>query len=871
MRCSHPVPQAHGQPVELLVGEAMAVAGSAFLLVPSKQIVPLFQVEGTKPLKGHLGRSLGSQAHLVIIGETPERGYQISPDPRLVGEHIEHLEPHRPRWHMVHEPERDRQVAQGDVRPGNGHRFPRQRDEHIQVDEVDPLEEGGQLDAVVDGVEEWSRRRVPLLEEPLESQVPTGKVQHRCSCMAEMKALVMRLKPIKAHVPAGPRRPTGRGERRMIDLIERVVEHAQLVTGSGIHNACSIDDMVIVDLPGTGIPDRFLHRIRWYTLSSIMEELLLEILDRLKEVRLLDSVALNRCFHRHSRGVPDTARHHSKRKLLRFYQETKENDPERWASWGVDETLEQRLLQTLQIKPGRTSGGVATISVLTKPWPCSNDCLYCPNDLRMPKSYLHLEPACMRAERNCFDPYLQVISRLRALDQMGHDTRRIELIVLGGTWSDYPEGYQIWFVSEMFRALNEYEHGSGQEERRRADAYRTLGIGNDDEVIEDFIGDLQSRVNEGSLDYNEAFQRLYAADEGWSRLSDMQMQGLDELHHQQELNMASAHQVVGLVIETRPDLIDTASLSLLRTLGCTKVQMGIQSTDQTILDLNGRKTTVGQVTEAFELLRLFGFQIHVHSMVNLLGSDPVHDRDDYQRLVSDPRFLPDEVKLYPCVLVESARLRRKRDEGAWRPYDEETLSDILVTDMLNTPPYMKISRMVRDISVGDIIAGNKKNNLRQVIEDRLRADAQAVSEIRFRRASIDDMASCLCELERIEYETTVTHEHFIQMVTSSNRLIGYLRLSIPKLTAHETHGDTLPYDPATAIVRELHMHGKTPLDDDERTDPWQRRRKLLETAIGVATERGCNSLIVNCSVGMRGFYHSLGFTDRDMYQHLCLR
>ena len=117
--------------------------------------------------------------------------------------------------------------------------------------------------------------------------------------------------------------------------------------------------------------------------------------------------------------------------------------------------LERRLLQVLRMKPRRTASGVATITVITKPWPCSGDCLFCPNDLRMPKSYLHAEPACARAEQNCFDPYLQVSARLTALSQMGHATDKIELIVLGGTWSDYPQGYQTWFMSELFRALND--------------------------------------------------------------------------------------------------------------------------------------------------------------------------------------------------------------------------------------------------------------------------------------------------------------------------------------------------------------------------------------------------------------------------------
>ena len=109
------------------------------------------------------------------------------------------------------------------------------------------------------------------------------------------------------------------------------------------------------------------------------------------------------------------------------------------------------------------------------------------------------------------------------------------------------------------------------------------------------------------------------------------------------------------------------------------------------------------------------------------------------------------------------------------------------------------------------------------------------------------------------------------MVTPTNRLIGYLRLSVPKTTAYEEHAGLLPYGPGTALVRELHMHGKVPLDGDERTDPWRRRRKLLEAAIEIATERGCTSLIVNCPIGMEGFYRSLGFTDRGRYRHLSPR
>ena len=80
--------------------------------------------------------------------------------------------------------------------------------------------------------------------------------------------------------------------------------------------------------------------------------------------------------------------------------------------------------------------------------------------------------------------------------------------------------------------------------------------------------------------------------------------------------------MVGLVIETRPDLIDPESLTLMRRLGCTKVQMGVQSLDARVLAANKRDVSVGQIARAFSLLRLFGFKIHIHFMVNLLGATP---------------------------------------------------------------------------------------------------------------------------------------------------------------------------------------------------------------------------------------------------------
>ena len=192
----------------------------------------------------------------------------------------------------------------------------------------------------------------------------------------------------------------------------------------------------------------------------------------------LDPNRLAQIIRRRNEGRTASEQPFAKKRLLPYYLHVKEADPARWGSWNVDEALERRLVQTLRMKPRRTASGVATVTVLTKPWPCAGDCLYCPNDLRMPKSYLADEPACQRAERNWFDPYLQVAARLRALVEMGHVTDKVELIVLGGTWSDYPQDYQAWFVRELFRALND---GDGEAKRaapprRAARSTATHGI-----------------------------------------------------------------------------------------------------------------------------------------------------------------------------------------------------------------------------------------------------------------------------------------------------------------------------------------------------------------------------------------------------------
>src|SRR3989344_5981995 len=106
----------------------------------------------------------------------------------------------------------------------------------------------------------------------------------------------------------------------------------------------------------------------------------------------------------------------------------------------------------LRTRPIRSLSGIVNISVLTKPYPCPGKCIYCPTEKGIPKSYVSGEPAVERAKKLKYNPYLQVKKRIETLEMEGHPTDKIELRIVGGTWSYYPKKYQQWFIKRCFDA-----------------------------------------------------------------------------------------------------------------------------------------------------------------------------------------------------------------------------------------------------------------------------------------------------------------------------------------------------------------------------------------------------------------------------------
>lgn len=557
-----------------------------------------------------------------------------------------------------------------------------------------------------------------------------------------------------------------------------------------------------------------------------MDEVIRDILDALREDDL-DAASLDRIVRAHSKRAGDGRRLFAKKHILPHYLKRRAEQAETWRLWDVDDDLDARFVRTLQMKPRRTASGVATITVITKPWPCANSCVYCPNDPRMPKSYLPDEPACQRAERWGFNPYLQVASRLRTLQQMGHATGKVELIVLGGTWFDYPRAYRTWFISELFRALN--------------DAPETR----------------EAALNGSVSEHRDSS----AADIGDGRLQALQT-----------ANETADHRVVGLVVETRPDAITVEALTELRLAGCTKVQMGVQSIDEHILACNGRRETPQTIQRALELCRLFGFKTHAHFMLNLLDATPETDKRDFRRFANDPTYSPDEIKLYPCALVDGTELVERYHDGSWRPYTEGELVEVLCADMLETPPYTRISRMIRDISAKDIMVGNKKTNLRQIVDNALAPHASDVQEMRFREIATDAIDVDGLRLEEIAYPTTATEERFLQWVTPTGKLAGFLRLSLPHPEAI-VNIEGLPIGPGEAMIREVHVYGVATSVGSEGQSAQHRGlgRQLVEHAGEIALAAGYTRLNVISAVGTREYYRHLDFADNGLYQQKMLQ
>jgi len=450
----------------------------------------------------------------------------------------------------------------------------------------------------------------------------------------------------------------------------------------------------------------------------------------------------------------------------------------------------------LKTRPVRSLSGIINVSVLTKPYPCPGRCLYCPEEKGIPKSYLSGEPAVERAKNLNYNPYLQVKKRVEMLKTEGHPTDKIDLRIIGGTWSYYPKQYQTWFVKRCFDGCNK-----------------------------------KSSKN---------------------------------LKKAQKLNETTKHRIIGFSIETRPDFINKKEIKRMRRLGITKVEMGIQSIYDDVLNLNQRGHKVKAIIKATKLLKDAGFKVSYQVMPNLPGSNPQKDKRMFKELFKNPDFKPDSLKIYPCALLKEAPLYKWYLKGKYKPYSEKTLIDIIKQAKKKIPYYVRIERIIRDIPSPRIITGPAKiSNLRQVIAKEIKKEGWKCKCIRCREIKDKYNLEEKLYLHREDYEASEGKEIFLTFENKKReRLYSLLRLRITQ----KKH--FLPVLQDAAIIREIHTYGQLVPISERKLAPQHRGlgKKLIKKAEEIAKkEFGLDKIAVISAVGTREYYRKFSYKLRDSY------
>jgi elongator complex protein 3 len=465
------------------------------------------------------------------------------------------------------------------------------------------------------------------------------------------------------------------------------------------------------------------------------------------------------------------------------------------------------LEEILRIRKIRTLSGVAIVAILTRPYKCPGSCFFCPTQKNVPKSYLKDEPAVMRAIMCDYNPYEQVKMRIRALEATGHNVDKIELIVIGGTWSFLPQKYQNWFIKECFRACNEY----GLKSHR----YQKLG-----------------------------------------------------LEKQQKINEKAKYRIIGITLETRPDFINEKEIKKMRKLGCTRVEIGVQTIFDDILKLNKRGHALKEIIKATLLLKDAGFKICYHLMPNLPGSSIKKDKQVFEKIFSGPDFQPDLLKIYPCVVLKTAPLYKWFKNKKYKPYSQKQLFELLMFIKKNIPYYCRIQRLIRDIPTNNIVAGCLIPNLRQELQKQMKKEGWQCKCIRCREVKNDYNPKDKIKLFRQDYNGSQGKEIFLSFETTDRKkLFSLLRLRIPsQILNKKSH--FIKELQNSAIIRELHTFGQMVPVAEKKIAPQHKGlgKKLIKIAEKITKkEFSLNKISVISGIGVKEYYKKLGFAPNGTY------
>ncbi len=478
-------------------------------------------------------------------------------------------------------------------------------------------------------------------------------------------------------------------------------------------------------------------------------------------------------------------------------------------------------LKFLTMKPMRTKSGVTPIAIMTQPSNCPHGtCIMCPGGLGstfgdVPQSYTGAEPSTMRSKRNFYDPYLTVFNRLEQFFLLNQSTEKVELIIQGGTFPAEPETYQNKFIMYAFKAMNDFNFTF--------------------EEFKDFF-ELPGTINP------ERTKRI--------QTKILSRKGTSTLKEEQKRNETAKVRCVGLTIETKPDWSKEEHANLMLEQGCTRVELGVQTTDNKVLQTINRGHTLEDTKEAFRILKDLGFKVHAHIMMGLPG--------DKNNLISifEEDFCPDMLKIYPCLVMLGTELEKMYKKGEFTPIRTEEVINLLAEFKPKVPEYVRIMRIQRDIPTKQTLDGVNKTNLRQMLKEYMDKKGLHCNCIR-----CNEIHSVIKDpkLEVLEYKASRGTEFFIS-IKQGKEIIGFCRLRFPSQYLRKE----ITF--SSAIIRELHVYGVA-INLESKGEVQHRGfgKMLLKKAEEICKENQKEKLLVISGIGVREYYKKQGYIQDGPY------
>ncbi|MCL4343688.1 MAG: tRNA uridine(34) 5-carboxymethylaminomethyl modification radical SAM/GNAT enzyme Elp3 [Nitrososphaerota archaeon] len=332
-----------------------------------------------------------------------------------------------------------------------------------------------------------------------------------------------------------------------------------------------------------------------------------------------------------------------------------------------------------------------------------------------------------------------------------------------------------------------------------------------------------------------------------------------------ELNETAKNRCVGLTVETRPDYCREEHVDMMLRYGGTRVELGVQTLDESVLKKVHRGHSISDTVDAFRIAKDAGFKVVAHMMPGLPNSSVDNDLASFNLLFGDERFRPDMIKIYPTLVVEGTLLYKMYKMGLYKPLTNEAAAEIVAKVMEIAPPWIRIMRVQRDIPAFKIKAGPTAGNLRELALEILRLHNKTSQEIRFREVGfrkIDPSLMATFRIRTLKYRASNGDEYFISYENDAGDIAGYLRLRKPSELAHREEARD------SAIVRELRVVGRV-VAVGESGEGWQHRgigSMLMNEAEKITREEiGAKKVIVISGIGVRNYYRKLGYEREGPY------